>query len=244
MPDLNFQVEGAAAVPYSMSPLIGFKLRVTNSNADESIQSVALRCQIQIEATHRKYDPQEQEGLLDLFGAPDRWTRTLRPMLWSHASVMAPPFKGSTVIELEVPCTFDFNVAATKYFAALHGGEVPLNLMFSGTVFYETNDRGLLVEQIPWDRETKYRLPVTVWKEMMDLYYPNSAWVCLRRDVFEQFSKYKMERGIPTWDQALESLLDTEGTQVANHDHPLVHDLRADISTLKQDESKSSRKNR
>ncbi len=98
---------------------------------------------------------------------------------------MVPPFKGSTVVDLPVPCTFDFNVAATKYFAALEEGDVPLNLMFSGTIFYEPAGAGLQVEQIPWDRETKYRLPVRVWKEMMDIYYPNSAWLCLRRDVFE-----------------------------------------------------------
>jgi hypothetical protein len=42
---------------------------------------------------------------------------------------------------------------------------------------------------------------------MMDIYYPNSAWLCLRRDVFERIYQYKVERGIPTWEQALESML-------------------------------------
>lgn len=211
MPDLNFQVEGAAAVPYSTSPLLALKLRLTNANANESIQSIAVRCQIQIEATQRKYDTEQQQRLLDLFGVPERWNRTLRPLLWTHASTMVPPFKGSTLVDLPVPCTFDFNVASTKYFAALDDGEVPLNLMFSGSVFYEPEDGGLLVEQIPWNREAKYRLPVQVWREMMDLYYPNIAWLCLHRDVFERLSQYKMDRGIPTWEQALESLLDLEG---------------------------------
>ncbi|MCM3900281.1 MAG: DUF6084 family protein [Pyrinomonadaceae bacterium] len=207
MPDLNFQIEGAEAVPYSAAPLLAFKLRLSNAEAGELIQSIALRCQIQIESTHRKYGAQEQERLLDLFGAPERWSRTLRPMLWTHANVMVPPFKESTVVDLPVPCTFDFNVAATKYFAALTEGDVPLNLMFSGSIFYEPTTAGLQVEQIPWDREAKYRLPVTVWREMMDLYYPNSAWLCLRRDVFEKLSRYKMDRGIPTWEQALESII-------------------------------------
>ena len=210
MPNLSFEVLSAEAVAFSVSPLLEFKLRVTNADADEVIQSVALRSQIQIEATHRKYGTQEQERLLDLFGAPERWSRTLRAMLWTHANVMVPPFKGTTVVDLPVPCTFDFNIAATKYFAALEEGDVPLNLMFSGTVFYEPAGASLQVEQIPWDREAKYRLPVRVWSEMMDLYYPNSAWLCLRRDVFEKFSQYKMDRGIPTWEQALESLLTDE----------------------------------
>jgi hypothetical protein len=209
MPDLSFQVEGAEAVAFAASPLLAFKLRITNADAEERVQTVALRCQIQIEATRRKYTAGEQERLLDLFGEVERWSRTLRAMLWTHASVIVTPFQGSTLVDLPVPCTFDFNVAAAKYFAGLEDGEVPLNLMFSGTVFYEAANGALQVEQIPWDREAKYRLPVQVWKEMIEHYYPNSAWLCLRRDVFERLNQYKMNHGIPTWEQTLDSLLPT-----------------------------------
>jgi hypothetical protein len=236
MPDLSFQVEGAEAVPYSAAPLLAFKLRITSADAAEVIQSVALRCQIQIEATHRKYGEHEQKKLLDLFGAPERWSRTLRAMLWTHANVTVAKFKGSTVVDLPVPCTFDFNVAATKYFAALEEGDVPLNLMFSGTIFYEQVGAGLQIEQISWDRETKFRLPVRVWKEMMDIYYPNSAWLCLHRDVFEKLSQYKMDRGIPTWEQALESLLNAEsGLRIAEFE------IRKDLSPDPQSAIRNSK---
>ncbi len=211
MPDLSFQVESAEAVPFAVSPQLGFKLRVTNAHAEERIQTVALRCQLQLEPTKRHYTGQEQERLSDLFGEPERWGQTLRAMLWTHASVIVTPFQASTVVELPVPCTFDFNIAATKYFAGLDDGEAPLNLMFSGTVFYETNDGALQVEQISWDKEAQYRLPVRVWREMMDHYYPNIAWLCLRRDVFEKLAQYKMQRGIPTWEQAVEKLLKADG---------------------------------
>ncbi len=207
MPDLSFAVEGAEAVAYSATPLLAFKLRITNSDPNEEVQSIALRCQLQIEATHRKYGAREQERLLDLFGAPERWSRTLRAMLWTHANVNVSLFRGSIVVDLPVACTFDFNVAAAKYFAGLDDGEVPLNLMFSGTIFYEGRDSGLQIEQIPWDREAKFRLPVRVWKEMIDIYYPNMAWLCLRRDVFDKLSQYKMDRGIPTWEETLESII-------------------------------------
>ena len=210
MPDLSFQVEGAEVVPFAASPLLAFKLRITNADAAEQIQTVALRCQIQIESTKRHYSAEEKERLRDLFGEPERWGHTLRAMLWTHASVIVTPFAGSIVIDLPVPCTFDFNVAAAKYFAGLENGEVPLNLMFSGTVFYEDGERGLQVEQISWDREASYRLAVGVWQEMMDHYYPNGAWLRLRRDVFDRLASYKMSRGIPTWEQALDSLLKNE----------------------------------
>jgi Family of unknown function (DUF6084) len=207
VPDLNFQIEDAEPISFAVAPSLSFKLKLTNGDPEEMIQSVALRCQIQIEVTRRKYEPREQERLTDLFGEPERWSRTLRPMLWTHASVMVPPFQGETIVDLQVPCTFDFNVAATKYFAGLDDGEVPLNFMFSGSIFYESDIRGLQVEQIPWDRETRYRLPVRIWKAMMEIYYPNTAWLCLRRDVFDRLSQYKMQQGIPTWEETLERLI-------------------------------------
>lgn len=207
MPDLSFRVDSAEPVTFAASPLLAFKLQVSNATSDEPVQSIALRCQIQIEATQRRYSPEEQGPLVDLFGEPDRWGQTLRSRLWTHASVVVPPFTGSTIVDLQVPCSFDFNVASTKYFNALRDGEIPLSLLFSGTVFFAAADGALQIAQIPWDRETKFRLPVKVWREMMDHYYPNTAWLCLRRDVFERLHDYKIRRGIPTWEQTLDSIL-------------------------------------
>lgn len=207
MPDLSFEVESAESVTFAAAPLLAFKLRVTNRLADEPIHTIALRCQIMIDPARRHYAPEDQERLLDLFAEPERWGQTVRPMLWTHASVVVTAFTGTVVVDLPVPCTFDFNIAATKYFAGLTDGEIPLNLLFSGTVFYEGFTQSLQVAQIPWDKEARYRLPVQVWKQMMDTYYPNTAWLCLRRDVFDKLNRYKSRRGIPTWEQALESLL-------------------------------------
>ena len=208
MPDLSFEVVHAEAVPYAAAPTLAFKLRVTNGGAEEVIHSVALRCQIQIEAARRRYSAREQERLRDLFGEPARWSATLRNLLWTQASAVAGSFTGSVFLELQAPCTFDFNVAAAKYFYGLEDGEAPLCLMFSGTVFYAGHDGVLQVAPISWEKEARFRLPVKVWKEMMDLYYPNSAWLCLRRDVFDRLYQYKVRRGIPTWEGALASVLD------------------------------------
>jgi hypothetical protein len=128
-------------------------------------------------------------------------------MLWTHASVVASAFTGTTVIDLPVPCTFDFNVAATKYFYGLEAGDVPLSFLFSGTVFYADAAEVLQVAPIPWDKEARFKLPVKSWHEMMDIYYPNSAWLRLRRDVFERLYEFKIQHGIPTWEQALERML-------------------------------------
>jgi hypothetical protein len=205
MPELNFHIEGAEVVPYAATPQIALKLRVSNTTA-EPIHTVALRCQVQLEVTRRRYTAEEQERLLDLFGEPDRWSQTLRSMLWTHVSVVVPSFEGSTVVDLILPCTFDFNVGATKYFHGLRDGDIPLCVMFSGTVFY-ARPEGLQVSPISWDKESRFKLPLRTWRSMMDAYYPNSAWLCLQRDAFERLYQFKVQHGIPTWEQALERLM-------------------------------------
>jgi len=207
MPDLAIAVEKVEVVPFAASPTLAFKLRVTNENPSEVIHTVVLRSQIQIEVTRRRYTPHEQERLRDLFGEPERWGQTLKKLLWTNTSTVAPQFTGATTVDLPVPCTFDFSVATTKYFDGLTDGDIPIFLMFSGTVFYADPDGGLRVAPISWDKETKFRMPLAIWKDMMDRYYPNSAWLCLRRDVFEQLQEYKIRQGIPTWEHALEKLL-------------------------------------
>jgi hypothetical protein len=206
MPDLSFHIDGVQAVPYAVSPLLGFDLRVT-SNGPERVHTIALRCQIQIEATRRRYDAKDQEGLQDLFGEPHRWGQTLRTMLWTQVGIVVPGFTGETRTELPVPCTFDFNVAAVKYFSGLRNGEIPLCFLFSGTVFYEAATGGLQIAPISWDKEARFQLPIKPWKEMMDLYYPNSAWLCLSRGVFERLHQHKIRTGAPTWEEVLEHLL-------------------------------------
>ena len=210
MPELSFQIEEAVVAQFAAAPALIFKLRVKNRVVDESIHTVALRAQIQIETTRRRYTPEEQSRMLDLYGEPERWSQTLKTLLWTHASVVVPAFQGETMVELHVPCTFDFNVAATKYFAGLSAGEIPLCFQFSGTVFYAPSGGNLQVGPICWDQEARFKLPVSLWREMMDSYYPNTAWLCLRRDVFERLSQYKTQRGISTWEQVMETMLAEE----------------------------------
>lgn len=204
MPELTFRISAAAVVPFAASPILGFTLHVANVPASELVHTIVLRSQIQLDVTRRQYDGDEKARLRDLFGEPDRWATTLRGMLWTHVSTIVPPFSGETTVEVQVPCTFDFNVAATKYFYGLDDGDVPLTFMFSGSVFYEATPGSLQVAPIPWDREATFRLPVRVWRHLIDHYYPNTAWLALRRDVFDRLYKYKLDRGIATWEQAVE----------------------------------------
>jgi hypothetical protein len=208
MPDLHFNIESAQAVAYAAVPIMAFRLRLEDRSRCETIHSIALRAQIQIEASHRHYSAAGQERLLDLFGEPARWGQTLRPLLWTHADVTVPAFSGVATIDLRVPCSFDFNLAATKYFHALEDGEIPLNFLFSGSCFYAAANGALQVAPIPWDKEARFRLRQNAWREMMDVYYPNSAWLRIRRDIFDRLQRYKSRAGLATWEETLEKLLE------------------------------------
>jgi hypothetical protein len=210
MPDLRFKIDEATVAPFAIAPMLVFKLRIGNANADETIHTVALRCQIQIDVTRRRYKAEEQARMSDLFGEPERWSQTLRSLLWTHASLVVPSFQGSTLADLPVHCTFDFNIAATKYFEGLTEGEIPLCFQFSGTVFYADSDEVMQVAPISWEQEARFKLPVKVWREMMDAYYPNTVWLNLRRDVFDRLYQYKIQHGIPTWEQAFERMIPVE----------------------------------
>lgn len=208
MPDLDFQIEGAEPVTYAAAPLLAFKTRLKNEPVTELIHNVVLRAQIQIDVSRRTYSSREREHLLDLFGEIGRWSQTLRNVLWGHANLVVPAFQGTTLANLEVPCTFDFNIAATKYFHGLVEGDLPLIFLFSGSVFYRGEDDTLQIAPISWAKEARFRLPVATWKELMEMYYPNSAWLNIRRDVFERLYQYKARSHIATWEQAIERALD------------------------------------
>ncbi len=207
MPDLSFEVIGAEVPPFAAVPTLIFKLHIANAPAEDHIHSISLRSQIQIAVNRRGYSPEAQARLLELFGEPQRSGDTLRPLLWTHSSVVIPQFSGSIVADLPISCTYDFEIAATKYFDALEDGEIPLNFLFSGTIFYEGKEDNLQVEQIPWSKEAFYRLPVATWKEMIARYYPNSAWIRLHKDVFDRLYQYKATHGLPTWEDVVTRLL-------------------------------------
>jgi hypothetical protein len=214
MPNLNFEVVGVKVAAFAATPTLIFKLQIANTNEQEPVDSVILRCQIQIDVTRRRYNTTARTRVVEIFGAPERWNETMRSLLWTHIGATIPQFTGSTTIDLPVPCTYDFEIATTKYFYALEDGDIPLTFLFSGTIFYESFQGMLRVAQIPWSKEASYNLPVTLWQQMIEHYYPNSAWLRLHRDVFDQLYQYKIRHGLPTWEEALTRLLQASSEEM------------------------------
>jgi hypothetical protein len=207
-PELAFAVEGAEVLRFAAAPTLSFRVRIDCLGGGE-IRSLMLATQVRIAVTRRSYDERAQARLVELFGDPSRWGETLRSLLWTHSTLLVPPFRDGTVVEMPLSCTYDLDVAATKYFHALEDGDVPLEFLFSGTVFY-AGAGGLQTGRVPWDREAEFRLPVRLWREMMDEYFPDSGWVRLRTDSFERLRAYRARNALTSWDQAVEWLLDAD----------------------------------
>jgi len=207
VPQLEFDVKGVAPAEHAVVPTLLVSLAVDAGGRD--VRSLALDVQIRIDAARRGYDDVERERLFELFGPPHAWSRSLRSFRWTTVSLTVPPFDGATTVELAVPCTYDFDVAASKYLHALgDDGNVPLELLFSGTVFFSAADGRLQVARLSWDREARCALAVRVWREAVDRVFPGTAWLRIRRDVFDRLQAYKSKGALLSWDAALEQLLE------------------------------------
>ncbi len=207
MSTYSFSVVDIFVEPYAAAPQLTARLRIEETSG-QTIHAIALRCQVRIEPQRRRYDGPDESGLRALFGERDRWVDTLKPFLWMQCNAMVQGFTGITEVDLPLPCTYDFDVAGSRYLHAVGEGTIPLALLFSGTVFTK-GSTGFSVQQVPWDCEASYQLPVEVWKQVMDLYFPNTGWIRLDRDVLESLADYKSLNGLTTWEETVLTLLAT-----------------------------------
>ena len=205
MADLVFGCTGASAERYAATPTVSFALTITESTG-AAVHAIVLRCQIRIEPQRRRYSAAEARRLHDLFGDTERWAETVKAIQLAAVSVMVPAFTGQTEVGLEVPCTYDLEVASGRYLQGLDDGTIPLLLLFSGTVFTSPDGR-LRVEPIPWSSEASYRMPVSVWQDVVNEHFPGSAWLRCSRETLDELSAFKAAHALPTWDATLAALL-------------------------------------
>ena len=210
MADLLFGCTGAVAERYAATPTLTFALTITERSGVK-IHAIALRAQIRIEPHRRRYSADEAQRLHDLFGDPSRWAETVKPIQLATVTVMVPTFTAVTEVDVPVPVTYDLEVASARYLQGLDDGTIPLLLLFSGTIFVAT-DEGFSVELVPWSSEASYRMPVTVWRDLVDAHFPGSAWLRCTRETLDALSRYKAQRALPTWDATLNALLAEAGS--------------------------------
>ncbi|MDQ3990546.1 MAG: DUF6084 family protein [Actinomycetota bacterium] len=213
MSELEITCVGSRPDLSAASPTVVFRLRVVEKTGVR-MHAMLLRCQIRIEPQRRRYDDAEAEQLLELFGERPQWGDSLKAMQFASIGVMVPSFTGQKEVDVPVPCTYDFEVATAKYFHGLEEGEVPLLFLFSGTIFLKT-EAGFQIEQVPWNLENRHRMPVTVWRQLMDGFFPNSGWIRMRRDTLAALQHYKGRHVFASWEDAFAALLKQAGEEVA-----------------------------
>jgi len=201
----EFSVVDVFAEPYAAAPQLTARLRIEETSG-ETIHAIALRCQVRLEPQRRRYDETDESGLRALFGDRDRWVDTLKPFLWMQCSSMVQGFTDITEVDLALPCTYDFEVTGSRYLHAVTEGTIPLALLFSGTIFTK-GANGFGVQQVPWDCEANYALPVTVWQQMIESYFPNTGWIRLDHDVLDSLADFKSRHGLTTWEETVSTLL-------------------------------------
>jgi Family of unknown function (DUF6084) len=205
--DLDFEVLGARPVKYAAAPMLTLDLKISEIG-DREVYMVALTIQLMIDPARRRYDDATRERLVELFGAPDRWAVTTRSLVWAQLDVVVTAFKGSTTVSVPISCQYDLELAAAKYLHSLPDGEAPLALHFNGMVYYPGENGGLQIVLIPWSKSIDFRMPVSVWRETIEHYYPATAWIAVRTDTFEALQREKLSRGLATLDACVSALLE------------------------------------
>ena len=179
MPDLSFQVEDAHS--HSRTRLLrschvqGAHHRTPRRSL--SIPSLCV-CRCRSNLCAAATPSAEQEQLKELFGETERWSKSLHPLLWANINVNVPAFTGSTVVDVPVPCTFDFNVAMTKYILRTRRWRDSHHAALQRDRFLRRPHRACRWRRFRGIVRPAIGCRFSVWKEMMDLYYPNTAWLC------------------------------------------------------------------
>ena len=215
-PDPEFAVLGARTIRHAAVPMLALDLEVTEPGGHQ-IYMIALTVQVMIDPARREYDDATRGRLVELFGAPERWAVTTRSLVWSRLDVLVPAFTGTTTVEVPIACHYDLELAAAKYLHSLPGGEAPLGLHFNGMVYYRDRRGELQMVLVPWSKSIDFRMPVSVWRDTVEHYYPNTGWLALRSETLEALQRAKLDRGLATLDACVRALLEeASGEPVAS----------------------------
>ncbi|MDR7300044.1 DUF6084 family protein [Haloactinomyces albus] len=206
VPELSFTVTGVEPVRFAAVPTLNFGLDISRYGGGP-IRSITLTTEVRVAAARRRYDTVQKEMLAELFGQPQQWGTTMRALPWTRTTIVVPPFTDSTVVDLPVACSHDVELAVTKYFHAVRDGDVPLDFLFSGTIFHTGEGGQLRTAQISWSSDTTFSMPGRLWQEVMEQCSPGHSWLRLSGDTFERLYAYKTGHALASWNETVDVLL-------------------------------------
>ncbi len=202
IPEPEFLVTGAGHLAFAAAPTMVFSAAVSDPTGHQ-IQTLALSTQVMIDPARRGYDAATRVRLAELFGPPASWTPSTQGLVWARVATVVPAFTHATTFALEIPCTYDLEVAAAKYLYALADGDVPLSFHFSGTVFYHGPDGRLQVAPVPWSATARFGMPIAAWRAMIADHYPGGGWIRLTEATLAALQSRRAARGLPSFDACI-----------------------------------------
>ena len=206
-PEPEFEPIGVRPLRHAAAPTLILDLQV-HEPSGRQVYMIALTIQLMIEPARRRYDEAEHARLVGLFGPPERWAVTTRSLVWTQLDVLVPAFTGTTTVQVPIVCSYDLEVASAKYLRSLEDGVAPLALHFNGIVYYRGDAGGLQMVLIPWSRSVDFPMPVSVWRELVDHYYPNTGWIGLRSQTIDALEARRVAGAHATVDDCIRSLLE------------------------------------
>lgn len=207
IPAPELEVVGAAHVAFAAAPTLRFTAVAREADAIP-IQSIGLSVQVVIDPARRGYDPPTRARLAELFGPPERWAPATSGLPWARVAATVPAFAGETRFALDLPCGYDLEVAATKYFYSVPDGVVPLSFHFNGNVFYHDGDGRLQMTPIAWSTTARYGMDVAVWRAMIADHYPGGGWIRVADETLAALHERRARRGLASFDALLDELLE------------------------------------
>ncbi len=206
MPALDFAVSGVRPMEDMAVPTLAFRISVRRTGGGH-VRSVSLNTAVRIAVARRRYDTADRLVMARLFGQPEQWATSMRPLTWARVTTVIPPFDNETEFDLPVPCTRDSELAVTSYFHGVRDGEVPLELLFSGTVFHDGPDGRLRTAQISWDKEATCRMTAGLWQEVLGRYGSGTSWVPLSSEAHDALIAHRNRHALSGWDETVADLL-------------------------------------
>jgi hypothetical protein len=205
--DPVFTVLDVEGVARAVVPTLRFLMHVSDPSGRE-VHAAALSVQLMIDPARRAYDDATRARLTELFGAPERWGATTHSFPWARVDVLVPAFTGATGFALDVPCPYDLELAAEKYFYALPDGEVPLSFHLTGMFLLRGEHDRLAVHPVPWSSNVRWRMPVAAWKGAIAELYPGGGWIRLAPETLEALAARRAAGGHHSFDGAVAALLE------------------------------------
>ncbi|SCK52105.1 DUF6084 family protein [Streptomyces sp. WMMB 322] len=210
LPDLDFTVTGARPMADAAVPTLVFRLALARSGGGR-VRSVSLNTDVRIAVARRRYDRADRLVMARLFGQPEQWATSMHPLTWARISTVVPPFDERAESDLPVPCSRDMELAVTSYFHGVRDGEIPLEFLFSGTVFHDGPDGRLRTAQISWTKDAAFRLPAALWHEVTGRYDGGTNWLPLSPGTYGELTAHRDRHALTSWDETVSDLLSRAG---------------------------------